>query len=288
MKLSERAMLVGVHIGSWSGKAIDREVTEEVGESHHADPKDSGVYNKQLISKKALRGVHSKVALVRQTHRTLTLPWDDDTRILAASGYLHYTKSMRDGRLAVEAAAKELAKQLPDWINEARTRLGSMFDKDEYPTAEEVAARFVVDVEVKPIPEAGDFRTKLSDATVKAVTKDIERRSNDRVKKAMNDVFERIIDVTGKMADKLHNYEAKGEGQNGAFRDSLVYNVTGLAELIPHLNISGDQRLDDLAKELLAKCGTNAPELLRSDAKLRKQTAVAAAALAKKAKAFLA
>ena len=286
MKLTERALLVSLHLGSYTGKRIDRDVTEEAAESHNADPKDSGSYSKQLLSKKALRPVLSKVALVRQTHRTLTLPWDEDARILAANGYLHYTKVMRDGRLAVEEAAKTLAKQLPEWIDEAKVRLGSMYDATEYPSSDEILKRFTVDVEIKPIPEASDFRTKLSDATVKAVTKDIERRINDRLKAAMSDIFERVVDVTSKMADKLAAYEG-GEGQKGAFRDSLVYNVTALAELIPNLNISGDERLDKLAQELLKSCGTHAPELLRSDANLRKQTSLAAEKLAKKAKVFL-
>ena len=286
MKLSERAMLTSVSIGSWSGKAIDRDVTDEVSENHNADPRDSGVYNKLLISKKALRPVHSKIALVRQTHRTLTLPWDDSARILAANGYLHYTKCMRDGRLAVEEAAKALAKQFPEWIEEAKGRLGSMFDASEYPSGETVLKRFSVDVEVKPIPEAGDFRTKLSEATVKAVTKDIEKRTKERVERAINDVFERIVNVTGTMADKLTKYEGS-QGQEGSFRDSLVYNIVQLGELIPALNITGDPKLDALGKELLKNCGTNSPELLRSDAKLRKQTALNAEKLAKKAKSFL-
>ena len=287
MKLSERAMLSSLHIGSWTGKAIDREITEEVGESHNADPKDSGTYNKQLISRKALRDVLSKVSVVRQTHRMLSLPWDDDARILAAGNFTHYTAQMRIGRLSVEGAAKKLAENFPEWVKEAATRLGSMYNAGDYPTADEVRKRFIVDVELKPVPEAGDFRTKLSEATVKAVTKDIERRSNERVKRAMNDVFERVIDVTSKMGEKLRNYEGK-TGQEGTFRDSLVTNVIELANLMPALNIVGDQRLDDLSKQLLAECGANSPELLRSDSKLRKQTAMAAEKLAKKAKMFLA
>jgi hypothetical protein len=286
MKLSERAMLTSVHVGSWSGKAIDRDVTDEVAENHNAEAKDSGIYSKQLISKKALRAVHSKISLVRQTHRTLTLPWNDDARILAASGYLHYTKCMRDGRLAVEEAAKALAKQFPEWVEEAKGRLGSMFDASEYPAPDTVLKRFYVDCEISPIPEAGDFRTKLSEATVKAVTKDIEKRSADRVKRAVNDVFERIVDVTTKMADKLNKYEGS-QGQEGSFRDSLVYNVVQLGELVPSLNITGDKRLDDMSRELLKACKDASPELLRSDAKLRKQTAINAEKLAKKAKAFL-
>lgn len=286
MKLSERAMLVSISISSWSGKAVDREITEEVSEKHNADLRDAGIYSKQLISKRALRPVLSKVALTRQTHHALTLPWDDGSRILAASGYLHYTKCMRDNRLAVEAAAKELTKGFKAHVEEAKTRLGSMFNAADYPSADDVLKKYAIDVEIKPIPEAGDFRTKLSEATVKAVTKDIERRTEERVKRAVSDVFERIVDVTTKMAEKLHNYEG-GEGQKGAFRDSLIFNVVELGQLMPNLNITGDKRLDDLSKELLKTCGNASPELLRSDAKLRKQTAIAAEKLAKKAKSFL-
>ena len=286
VKLSERAMLVSLHVKSWGGRAIDREVTEEVSENHNADLRDSGVYNKQLLSKKALKRVLSKVALTRQTHYTLSLPWDDGSRILAANGYLHYTKCMRDNRLAIEEAAKSLAEQMPEWVSEAKSRLGSMFNAADYPSPEEVRAKYAVDVEIKPIPEAGDFRTKLSDASVKAVTKDIEARTKRRIELAINNVFERIVSTTALMAEKLTKYEG-GQGQEGSFRDSLVYNVVQLGELIPALNITGDPKLDALGKELLKSCGTNSPELLRSDAKLRKQTALNAEKLAKKAKSFL-
>jgi hypothetical protein len=52
-------------------------------------------------------------------------------------------------------------------------------------------------------------------------------------------------------------------------------------------NINDDPRLDAMSKELLKSCGTHSPELLRSDSKLRKTTALAAEKLAKKAKLFL-
>ena len=49
MKLQERALLTALHLGAWSGQAIDRQVTEEAAEAHKADVKDSGRYSKQLI-----------------------------------------------------------------------------------------------------------------------------------------------------------------------------------------------------------------------------------------------
>jgi hypothetical protein len=287
MKLQDRAMLTSLHLGSWGGQAVDRQVTEETAEAHSADLKDSGRYNKQLISKKALREVLGKVNVCRQTHKLLTLPWDDSARILSAQGYMHYTQQMRLNRLAVEAAAKKLGEQFAGHINEAKVRLGSMFNAGDYPDAAEVAKKYYVDVEIKPIPEAGDFRTKLADNTMKAITKDIERRTEERIKNAVKDCFERVAEVTTRMAERLKAYDG-AEGQSGTFRDSLVYNVAQLADLLPSLNINEDKRLDDLAKQLKADLVQHSPEILRADAKVRKATALKAEKLAKKVGAYLA
>src|ERR1700721_3487148 len=255
LKLGERAMLASLHRGIWSGQKHDRQVTEDTAEAHKADLKEAGRYNKQLISRKFLAKVGSKMTVARQTHRILTLPWDDEgTRILSAQGYQNYTTSMRTCRLGVEAAAGKFIKNYPEYIRQAKVLLGNLFNEQDYPGAEELKKKFYLDVEIKPIPEAGDFRTKLADNTVKAITKDIERRTNERIEAAVNDVFARIVDVTGKMAERLGNYEPHTgeEKASGLFRDSLVYNVSELADLIPSLNILEDPRLPALAAQLKA------------------------------------
>ena len=291
MKLSERAMLTTLHRGMWSGQKHDRQVTEDTAEAHKADTKEAGRYNKQLISRKFLAKVGSKMTVARQTHRILTLPWDDEgTRILSAQGYAHYTQVMRTCRLGVEGAAQEFVKNYPEYIRHAKTLLGNMFNQEDYPAAEAVAKKFYVDVEIRPIPEAADFRTKLADNTVRAIVKDIERRTNDRIEAAVNDVFQRIVDVTGKMAERLNSYEpsAGEEKTSGLFRDSLVYNVKELADLLPSLNITDDKRLADLANQLNADLVEHSPDLLRTDVKLRKQVAMKADRIFKKVTTYLA
>lgn len=291
MKLSERAMLTTLHRGAWSGSKHDQQVTEDAAESHKADIKEAGRYSKQLIARKFLSKVGSKMSVARQTHRILTLPWDDEgTRILSAQGYVHYIKQMHTCRIGVEGARDEFLKNYPDYIKAAQITLGNMFNKDDYPTAAALKEKFYLDVEIRPIPEAGDFRTKLADNTVKAIAKDIEKRTNDRIKAAVQDVFERVADVTTKMAEKLNGYEEAGKGTDakGLFRDSLVYNVSELADLLPSLNITDDERLADLAKRLKADLVEHSPEVLRTDAKLRKQTALKAEKLAKKVSQYLA
>ena len=255
MKLSERAMLTTLHRGAWGGSKHDQEVTEQTAEAHSADTKDAGRYSKQLISRKFLSKVGSKLRVARDTHRILTLPWDDEgTRILSAQGYMHYTQQMRTCRLGVEAARDSFLAEYPEYIKAAKLTLGTMFNKDDYPSVGSAQGKVFIDVEIKPIPEAGDFRTKLADGTIKAIAKDIEQRTNARIKAAVDDVFQRVYDAVGRMAKRLSTYEPSSAEDNArnTFRDSLVYNVVELADLLPSLNITDDQRLTDLAKRLKA------------------------------------
>jgi hypothetical protein len=287
-KLSERAMLACLHIGCWSGSSHDREVTEEVSERHKADSKDAGRYSKQLISKKALHHVNSVAGVARRTHKLLTLPWEDDgSRILSTIGYQAYTEQMRLKRLAFEAATTQFCEQLPEFINEAKTRLGSMFEAGDYDDVETIRKKFSIDVEIKPVPEAGDFRAALSDQSTKAIVKDIERRTDMRLEQAMKDVFLRVADVTEKMVERLRAYKpGNGEPAQNLFRDSLIYNVQELGGLLPSLNITGDNRLFDLSTKLDALT-EHAPEVLREDDKLREQTAAAAEKILKKVRDYM-
>jgi hypothetical protein len=285
MKLSERTVLASLHIGSWSGSSHDREVTEEVSEMHRADSKDSGRFTKQLISKKFLKEVNTAISLARRTHRLLTLPWDDDNRILATVVFTGYTEQMRLKRHGVEASAIRFRDNFPSYIHEAKTRLGSMFAAEDYPDAETVFKRFYVDVEIKPVPEAGDFRAELSDESTKAIVKDIERRTDERLQQAVNDVFQRVEIVTAKMVDRLRAYDpVKGEND---FRDTLVYNVKDVADLLPSLNITNDPRLVTLQQRLLDDLVEHTPETLKDNERIRNKTADKAEQILKKVRSYI-
>ncbi len=292
LKLSERAMLVSLAIGSWSGTITDKEVTEEVIHNSQAE-KGAGKWTKVLITRKYLQHPGSKISAARTTHRVLTLPWEDGgTRILAASAYFNYTEQMRLARLSIEAAVAEAfdVERLIEYKAEARQRLGRQYREEDFPTADEIRAKFYVDVEVKPIPEAGDFRTKLADKTMKSIMKDIERRTEERLEKAIKDVYQRIADVTEKMVDKLRAYEpsAGAEESNNRFRDSLVWNVKELADLLPALNITNDPKIEDMRQRLLSDLTANSPDILRIDAHERQRTAKAAEKILAKARQYLA
>jgi len=291
--LEERAVLAVLHLGSYGSSKVDREVTENAAEHYGADLKDSGSYSKKLVGKRFLDPVLKEARLAARTHKVLTLPWEDSgPRILANTGFTHYTETMRLRRMAYMAKAKEFVTHWDDIEREAKTRLKDMYKPEDYPEATEVLDRFYLDVEIKGIPSAGDFRAKLSDASVKAIVKDIERRSDERLQAAMNNVFERILDVTGHMVQRLKDYKpptGRGKGEKGAnFQDSTVYNIKELADILPALNLTGDTRLDELQQRLLDDLVEHSPEVLKADPKVRSETQRKAEKIYTKVKGFLA
>ena len=288
-KLSERAMLVSLHIGSWQGTMLDRVVTDAVNESYKAD-KEAGRYNKRLVASKFLKGISSAHSNARSVHKLLTLPWEDDgTRALCSVGFLNYQKLMKEAKHKVDAEVRQLPESRSDIIAEARGRLGKMFDVDDYPSEDDIASKFSFDVEIKPMPDAGDFRVELSEENVKSITKDIERRTNQRLEAAMNDVFGRITEVTQKMSERLREYQPAGDGKKAGniIRDSLVYNINELAELLPALNVTNDPRIEQLRKQMVDDLVEHSPEILRADSKIRAQTISKADKLLKKVQSYM-
>ena len=289
--LSERAMLATLRISSWSGMMHDQEVTEEVSNSHKA-AKEAGRYNKRLVAHKFFSGVSQAHNKARHTHRLLTLPWEDDgTRILSSTGYMNYTTQMKECRLKVEAAVKEFLADPDPYIREAQVRLGSMFNIADYPSSTDLAGKFGFDIEMRGMPEAGDFRAKLSEASTKAIIKDIERRSSERLQNAMNDIFKRVEEKVLNLTEKLRNYvpPQNGNKAEGIIRDSVISNIHQLAtEVLPMLNITDDPRITTLQKQLVDELMEHSPEILRADSKVRAQTLSKADKILKKVQSYMA
>lgn len=284
--ISERAMLTSLRVSMWLGRAHDAEVTEEVSTDHKADPKDSGSWSKQLISKEFIKPVGGQANLARRTHRLMTLPWDDDgTRILSTRRHPAYTDAMRVQRHNFEAAVVQFVAGYPEMIKEAKVRLGTMFDPNDYPDTKEVKEKFGLEVEIKPVPMAGDFRAELSEASVKVIVKDIERRTKARLDLAMDDVFKRVAAATSRMVESLKAFDSK---ESKRFHDSTVYNILELADMIPDLNITNDERLTKLAEQLKSELVEHSPEVLKVDVNKRKATAIKAEKILKRVKQYLA
>lgn len=287
-KLSERAMLVSLHRSAWAGTRVDQEVSEDARRSRNAE-KGSGRFTKILVNPSFFNCVTRPLSQADAIYKRYSLPWTDGARIMTNMAHPTFSQEMYAQRLAVEAGKAELRKKGADIHAEAKHRLQGMYKASDYPTIEEIANSFGMKVEINKVPESGDFRCKLSNESLQAIVKDIEEATQERLNKAANDIFLRVFGVVEKMVKTLKEYQPKTDTTKGKnFKDSLVYNVQEVADLLPTLNVTVDPRVDNLRVELLDDLTATNASLLKQNAQARNDTIAKADRILKKLQGFMA
>jgi hypothetical protein len=161
-------------------------------------------------------------------------------------------------------------------IEEAKTRLNSAFDPDDYPHPNRIRSKFKLVLDFMPVPVA-DFRCQLKADDVEALEDQMRDRMRTALEQTQREAMERAVDVLGKMIERLRAYQPaprdkkgrrkKGERGEGAFRDSLVENVRDLIPVLRSFNFAEDKQFDQLCDRMLRQlCDHDADELRESEA----------------------
>jgi len=116
------------------------------------------------------------------------------------------------------------------------------------------------------MPVADDFRVQLNDAEAEKIKQEIESRTSSAIGRANQDLAMRLYDAVFKMSEKLSQPDV-------VFRNSLVSNLCELVNLIPALNITDDQRLEECRKKAEEMLCQSDPQILREDISVRSKTA---------------
>lgn len=280
MLITEKAMLTRLKISRWGASKHDKAISNEVAVKHQADA-SMGRYTKRLIEKEPLEEIRQIATKARHHHYENTLPWlDDGARILPAANYFDYMAQQNALKAEFEQAVSAFAREYPKYVANAKKSLNGLFDPADYPAASEITGKFSMSTDVDPMPDAEDFRVSLSEDENARIREAIQGRLDQAVDGAMEDIRQRMLTAVGKMVDRLRGYEVDAEGKvHGAFRDSLVGNVQALVKLLPKLNITGNNQLEDMRIRLDAELCQVDAETLRGDELLRDDVATKAEAI---------
>ena len=269
--LNNNAVLVRFSVSQWTARKHDKKATSEVEASHGANG-EVGRFNKQLASKKYLQPLTSNISLARNFHSTQTLPWLDADGIGMSAFHAKH-----------DAALDRFVANYPDVIDEARYRLNKLFDPTEFPLVSEIRGKFDWSVSFFPVPDAGDFRVDLQQSILEQMEKDMQQRLAANYDSAVLDLFKRIYKQASHVAESLENYTGTREG---SFRDSLTENAIELASLLPRLNVTGNTKLNELARRIDQELCQYQTDILRENDAARIDVAAQAKAIAKDAAAI--
>ncbi len=260
MDLTRDAMLVSLRISAWSGRLYDREASDHVAAQHDAST-SAGRYNKRLLPKAALAALNATMSEARTLHYSNSLPWDHKgSRLLTVANYERYTEVMDGLR---ERLVRQRARFIEDYnhyVEQARLDLGKLFRIEEYPSKEDLRDRFSIRYRITPVPDVDHFIARLASDDTERVKRDIEIHIEEQLHDAVGDLYRRLAEAVERVSERLNE---DGDGKPLVFRDTMVSNIRDLVDVVPRLNIFGDQRLARLCEEVKDRIAGVEPDSLR-------------------------
>lgn len=260
--ITDKAMIVSMKFHQIGQTKKDSEVTDLANSNAHAT-KEAGNYVKKLYAKNAFKEVNACKSAIRDLWIQNTSAWGDNgERIMPSSLYASFTADYRRLRADWETEVDRFIVRREELIEEARMRLGDMFDESIYPTVGEMEEKFDIIVDIKPVPDGDDFRIESTDFDSAEIRDQINTRVKERTGEITNDLFKRIHTVVNNMNSRLTEVmNDDGTGRKKSFRDTLVGNIKDLTDVLPDLNLNKDPEIYRLAKEMQDKLVVEPAEL---------------------------
>lgn len=274
--LQSRALLARLSVSTWTARRYDRVVTNEINTAHSASA-DAGRYNKHLLggTDTTLGKVIAAGGHARAVHLTQALPWTDEGwRLLPSANYFQYTDAMRAERAAFEQAVETFANDYAALREQAKTRLGTLYNEADYPDASIIRGRFAFATEFAPLPAAGDFRLALPASEVGALERSITERVEKALAEAQRDAWRRLYEIVEKIHTRVTDPQIDedsptGQAKRAAIRDALVTKGLETAALLERLNVADDDAFEEMRQVIVREVSTLDTEALRSDGALR-------------------
>jgi len=279
--LREKAVLVKFSDSVWTAAKKDEKATKHVLDAHAAKS-GAGSFKSRLVSKAALEHRWDVSHHARAYHIQHTSPWmDEGVRMVPVRMLKDYSKAMRAYQAEAEAADREFLSKLDEHIREAKILRGKLFDPADYPSKEILATKFAFQLDIMPIPDAGDWRLEgMGVKEMEALRAQAEGVLTNLQQAAVRELFERLAEVVTHLKERLQKDDAK-------FRNSLVGNVKECVELVAQLNVTGDPKLEAVRKEIETKLSKQDPEELRDAPVVRGKVAKEADAILKKMASYM-
>lgn len=246
--LRERAMLARFATSRWYGRGADEEVVSDVRKKHEASG-DIGTFTKRFMAREHLAPIDAVVNEARRYHKDRTLAWGDTgARLLAADLFFEYKKEMTAYEMRFYAAVEEFLAKYVELIKLERKRLNGLFKERDYPSLEELRAKFKFGLSIDPLPAAEDFRVDLGEEELRRIRGDIEQRVEQGMREASTEIWGRLEKLVSKVQERLSDNDAQ-------VRESLFENLKELVAVIPRLNVTNDPTIaamgERVTKDLL-------------------------------------
>jgi Protein of unknown function (DUF3150) len=246
------ALLVELSVSQWTARKLDKSTTEELVKDKNAQDKGAARVNKHLLAGRSeLEVINQYVTETRGFVYDNTLPWSDSgIRLLPSAKFMEFNDQLREREDKFYGLVQEFVTVYPSLITAQAMALGDMFNRTDYPSADDIAHRFSFNVNYMPVPASGDFRVDVGNEAQKELQEKLSKLADQRVESAINGFKQRLLEHLKRMSDRLGVDVIAGEAKPRKFHETLLENAHELCDLAQSLNIINDPQIEEARKAL--------------------------------------
>lgn len=264
--ISTSAVLADLTIRVWTASKKDKKNTAKVTSDNHADANAARVYKSLFVKVPEYDKIKSYAAESRTALKKYSLPWSDaGIRLLPTTNVWDCKAEFNKRQAEYYALVDDFVQKYPSLLATQAFRLNGLFNREDYPTADEVRAKFEMTLNLSPLPESGDFRLDIPREAQEELRQEYEAQFGDRVAEAMAQVREELYEGIAHLHERL-GYDGD---KKRVFRDTTVSNVIDMLSRVKALNITQDAAFDAVGMEAAAVLGTVTPDELRKNEAVR-------------------
>jgi hypothetical protein len=272
--ITTAAMLGSLNISVWEARIQDKRTKDEVLANKGAKSKKAASVSKNLFSEcpelEAIKALRSEARVWFNSH---TLPWDDNgNRLITTRQYLDVVGKAAEYETKFDGLVRAFVSTYSTAISKQAFEMGSLFDRSEYPLADEVAAKFRFGLSLSPLPSSGDFRVDIGHEAQRVLAEQYERATAERVAGAVQDTWNRVRDQVSWVRERMEavlsynpdeieevpttddtgtvvSVEIKKRRRPKLY-DSMLEQGLELCKMLSDLNVTNDPRLEEARRDL--------------------------------------
>lgn len=297
--IASAAMIGNLNISSWEARIQDKATKEEVLATKGARSKRAASVSKHLFSEcPALDAIKTLRGEAYLWFRKETMPWDDNGgRLITTKRYLNTMDQAAKYEQRFNALVNAFLGVYQTEISKQAFENGALFDRSEYPSEDEVRAKFRFALNVSPVPTSGDFRVDIGHEAAQQLAEQYERLAAERMSAALAEPWQRIKDQVLWVKERMeavlaYDPDAVEEQpvtdpdgkvidikitkkRRPKLYDSMLENGLELCKTLSDFNITNDPRLEEARRELEAALTRVDMDSLKESPELQKATKTA-------------
>lgn len=265
--ISSSAMLVELNLSIWTGRKFDKAVSAEIDVQKQTTTRAGNYHKKLFADEPKFDAIGKYVGNTRTFHYYATMPWSDSgLRLLTTAMYFDYQKQVTEYESEFNRLVKEFIDDYDNMVARAQTKLGNLFNAEDYPSKDEILEKYSFSVKYSPVPSVGDWRVDVGNDAQQQLNMCYAKAYVDNLQQALQEPWERTHEALKNMSERL-----AGEKKQ-IFRDSLVTNVLDMCKLLDKFNVTGDARMKQAKVRIENILLGVTPDALREDDDLRHDT----------------